>query len=65
MPPPDLSEMAALRVTQAEVIAVCPIIITHFNAPKTGALRSLPKNATGKIQKFILQAIARGMGPQP
>jgi fatty-acyl-CoA synthase len=26
---------------------------------------TLPKTATGKIQKFILRAAARDMGPQP
>jgi acyl-CoA synthetase (AMP-forming)/AMP-acid ligase II len=63
--PPDLSEMAAHRVTQAEVIAFCRNIIAHFNAPKTWALRTLPKTAPGKIQKFILRAKAHEMGLRP
>ncbi len=65
LPPPDLSEMAAHRVTQAEVIAFCRNIIAHFNAPKTWAPRTLLKTASGKIQKFILRAIAHEMGFQP
>ena len=63
--PPDLSEMAAHRVTRAEVIAFCRNIIAHFNAPKTWALRTLPKTAPGKIQKFILRAKAPEMGLRP
>jgi ribulose 1,5-bisphosphate synthetase/thiazole synthase len=54
-----------IRVTQAEVIAFCRNIIAYFNAPKTWALRALPKTASGKIQKFILRAIAHEMGFQP
>lgn len=65
LPPPDLSERAAHRVTQAEVIAFCRNIIAHFNAPKTWALRTFPKTAPGKIQKFILWAKAHEMGFQP
>lgn len=65
LPPPDLSEMAAHRVTQAEVIAFCRNIIAYFNAPKTWALRTLLKTAPGKIRKFILRAIAHEMGFQP
>lgn len=65
LPPPDLSDVAAHRVTQAEVIAFCRNTIAHFNALKTKALLTLPKTATGKIQRFILQAIAREMGSQP
>jgi hypothetical protein len=65
LPPPDLSEMAAHRVTQAEVTALCHNNIAHFNASKTGALRTLLKTASGKIQKFILRAIAHEMGFQP
>jgi len=65
MPPPDVSEMAAHRVTQAAAIVCCRNIIAHFNAPKTGALCTLPKTATRKIQKFTLQARSHPMGTQP
>jgi acyl-coenzyme A synthetase/AMP-(fatty) acid ligase len=60
-----LSEMATHRVTETQVIALCRNKIAHSNAPKTRAVRALRKTATGKIQKFILQAIAREMGPKP
>lgn len=53
------------RVTQAEVIAFCRNNIAHFNASKTGVVRTLHKTATGKIQKFILRAIAHEMGFLP
>ena len=65
LPPPDLSEMATHRNTETEAIAFCSNNIAHFNAPKTWALRTLPKTAPGKIQKFILRAIAHEMGFQP
>jgi fatty-acyl-CoA synthase len=51
--------------TEADVIAFCRAHIAHFKAPKTVIFGSLPKTATGKIQKFILRATARDMGPQP
>jgi acyl-coenzyme A synthetase/AMP-(fatty) acid ligase len=60
-----LSEMATHRATETQVIALCGNKIAHFNAPITRAVRALRKTATGKIPKFILQAIAREMGPKP
>lgn len=51
-------------VTEAEVIAFCREHLAHFKAPKTVVFSALPKTATGKIQKFILRASAREMGPQ-
>lgn len=48
--------------TEAEVIAFCRANIAHFKAPKAVTFGSLPKTATGKIQKFILRATARDMG---
>ena len=51
--------------TAAEVIAFCRDHIAHFKAPKTVVFGALPKTATGKIQKFILRAAARGLGPHP
>lgn len=52
-------------VTEAEVIAFCRDHITHFKAPKTVVSGTLPKTATGKIQKFILRAAARELRSQP
>jgi fatty-acyl-CoA synthase len=51
-------------VTEAEIIAFCRAHIAHFKAPKTVVFGPLPKTATGKIQKFILRAAARDLGPQ-
>jgi fatty-acyl-CoA synthase len=51
--------------TETDVIAFCRERIAHFKAPKTVVFGPLPKTATGKIQKFILRATARDMGPQP
>jgi fatty-acyl-CoA synthase len=51
--------------TEEDVIAFCRANIAHFKAPKTVVFGALPKTATGKIQKFILRATARAMGPQP
>ena len=51
-------------MTEADVIAFCRAHIAHFKVPKTVVFCALPKTATGKIQKFILRATARDMGPQ-
>lgn len=51
--------------TEADVVAFCRANIAYFKAPKTVVFGPLPKTATGKIQKFILRANARDMGPQP
>ncbi|MBZ9996188.1 AMP-binding protein [Mesorhizobium sp. BH1-1-4] len=53
-----------VTATEAEVIAFCRDRIAHFKAPKTVVFGPLPKTATGKIQKFVLRAAARDMGPQ-
>jgi fatty-acyl-CoA synthase len=50
--------------TEAEIIAFCRAHIAHFKAPKTVVFGALPRTATGKIQKFILRATARDLGPQ-
>jgi fatty-acyl-CoA synthase len=34
--------------------------MAHFKAPKKIIFGDLPKNATGKIQKFVLREQARG-----
>ncbi|MEO8243250.1 MAG: AMP-binding protein [bacterium] len=59
----ELREGAA--PTEADIIAFCRDHIAHFKAPKTVVFGVLPKTATGKIQKFILRAAARYLGPQP
>jgi fatty-acyl-CoA synthase len=51
--------------TEADIITFCRDHIAHFKAPKTVIFGALPKTATGKIQKFILRAAARDLGPHP
>lgn len=51
--------------SEADIIAFCRDHIAHFKAPKSVVFGPLPKTATGKIQKFILRAAARDLGPQP
>jgi len=43
------------------LIAWCRERIAHFKAPKTVVFGPLPKNATGKIQKFVLRDRARAL----
>jgi fatty-acyl-CoA synthase len=51
--------------SETEIIAFCRDHIAHFKAPRTVVFGALPKTATGKIQKYLLRAVAREMGPQP
>jgi fatty-acyl-CoA synthase len=46
--------------TEAEIIAFCREHLARFKAPKTVVFGLLPKTSTGKIQKFVLRARARG-----
>ncbi|MGF1475894.1 MAG: acyl-CoA synthetase [Geminicoccaceae bacterium] len=50
---------AAGNTTADEIIAFCRERLAHFKAPKTVIFGSLPKTATGKIQKFLLREQAR------
>jgi len=44
------------KVTEAEIITYCRSIMAHFKAPKeVEFVDSLPKTATGKLQKFRLR----------
>jgi fatty-acyl-CoA synthase len=47
------------QVTEREIIEHCRARLAHFKAPKTVVFGSLPKTATGKIQKFALRERAR------
>jgi fatty-acyl-CoA synthase len=47
--------------TEAELIAHTRTLLAHFKAPKTIVFGELPKNATGKIQKFVLRDRAKNM----
>lgn len=42
--------------TEAEIIAFCREHLAHFKCPAAVEFGPLPKNSTGKIQKFILRS---------
>ena len=43
----------------ADIIAHCRLQLAHFKAPRTVEFMTLPKTATGKIQKAVLRERAR------
>jgi fatty-acyl-CoA synthase len=47
------------QVSAEELIAHARSTLAHFKAPKTVVFGDLPKNATGKIQKFVLRERAK------
>jgi len=55
---------AGMAATEAEIIAFCRDRIAHFKVPKTVVFQTLPKTATGKIQKYLLREAARALGAQ-
>ncbi|MSR20142.1 MAG: acyl-CoA synthetase [Gemmatimonadetes bacterium] len=46
--------------TEEEIMAFCRDHLAHFKAPRAVVFGELPKTSTGKIQKFVLRARARG-----
>ena len=46
-------------VDEAQLIAHARNLLAHFKAPKRIVFGDLPKNATGKIQKFVLRERAK------
>jgi fatty-acyl-CoA synthase len=46
-------------VSEAELLAHVRENLAHFKAPRRIVFGELPKNATGKIQKFILRDRAK------
>ena len=49
------------HVDSAELIALVRAQLAHFKAPKAVVFGDLPRNATGKIQKFILREKAKSL----
>jgi fatty-acyl-CoA synthase len=47
--------------TEAEIIAFCRGLLASFKCPKTVIFAEIPKTSTGKIQKFKLREMARGL----
>ena len=52
----------APAVREGDVIAWCREHLAHFKAPRTVVFGELPKTSTGKVQKFVLRARAKGLG---
>jgi fatty-acyl-CoA synthase len=50
---------AGAAVTEDELVAYARAQTAHFKAPKRVVFGDLPRNATGKIQKFVLRDRAR------
>jgi len=55
-----LKENATL--TEADVIQFCRKELPHFMVPRSVVFSSLPKTATGKIQKHVLRTKAKALG---
>jgi len=51
--------------TEAELVAYARERLAHFKTPKRVAFGELPRNATGKIQKFVLRERARELMASP
>ncbi|XVF38040.1 hypothetical protein REPUB_Repub20aG0063500 [Reevesia pubescens] len=49
--------------SEKEIIEYCRAKLPHYMVPKTVVFKEeLPKTSTGKIQKFVLREIAKGLG---
>ncbi|RUX49759.1 acyl-CoA synthetase, partial [Mesorhizobium sp. M4A.F.Ca.ET.050.02.1.1] len=47
--------------TEAEIIDHCRTLIARFKVPKAVVFTEIPKTSTGKIQKFRLREMAKGL----
>jgi fatty-acyl-CoA synthase len=61
MPVAFVTLKADAAATEEELIAWTRERIAHFKAPKRVLFGELPKNATGKIQKFVLRERAKAL----
>ncbi|KAK9283969.1 hypothetical protein L1049_012227 [Liquidambar formosana] len=51
------------RPSEKEIMEFCRARLPHYMVPKTVVFEDeLPKTSTGKIQKFVLREVAKGMG---
>ena len=48
-------------VTEAEIVSWCREHLAAFKCPRTVVFAEVPKTSTGKIQKFRLREMARGL----
>ncbi|GMI71796.1 hypothetical protein like AT5G16340 [Hibiscus trionum] len=52
------------KPSEQDIVQYCRAKLPRYMVPKTVVFKDeLPKTSTGKIQKFILRDIAKGMGP--
>jgi fatty-acyl-CoA synthase len=52
-----------VETSAEELIAHARALLAHFKAPRAVVFGDLPKNATGKIQKFVLRERAKTLTP--
>jgi fatty-acyl-CoA synthase len=52
------------HITREEIIAWCKQHLAAFKCPRTVVFGEVPKTSTGKIQKFKLRDVARGLGSE-
>jgi fatty-acyl-CoA synthase len=48
--------------TEVEIRQFCREQMAGYKVPKRVVFAPIPKNATGKIQKFMLREVAKGLG---
>ncbi|KAJ6884497.1 acyl-activating enzyme 6 [Populus alba x Populus x berolinensis] len=61
----DLKDGLNQKPCEKDIIDFCRKNMPHFMVPKTVVFKDeLPRTSTGKIQKFVLKEIAKGMGPK-
>jgi fatty-acyl-CoA synthase len=48
--------------TEVEIRQFCREQMAGYKVPKRVMFGPIPKNATGKIQKFMLREVAKGLG---
>lgn len=59
----SLKSNLSRKPREEEIIEFCRERLPHFMVPKTVVFKEeLPKTSTGKIQKFVLREIAKGLG---
>ncbi|RWR78736.1 putative acyl-activating enzyme 5, peroxisomal [Cinnamomum micranthum f. kanehirae] len=59
-------EFKEKKPSEKEIIAFCRERLPHYMVPKTVVIvAELPKTSTGKVQKFVLRDMAKGLGPLP
>ena len=61
----DLKDGLNQKPCEKDIIDFCRKNMPHFMVPKTVVFKDeLPRTSTGKIQKFVLKEIVKGMGPK-